>query len=318
MLHKITLQTLNLLATIAALGFVAARTLAADDAAAATLASSTPDSIEARRALFAYDRTAGFGLEEKRVEIRGGAQIRDVSFLATPGANGRVAAYLVRPREQPVRAAILWVHWLGEPATTNRTEFLDEAVALAGRGVVSLLVDTMWAKPRWYRDRVLDDDYKNSVVQVIALRRAMDLLAQQPGAAPLAIVGHDYGGMYATIAAGLEPRAKTCVFIACTASLRDWAFFQKQPAAMEAYLRENRPLELCDYLATLQGASLLFQCAEHDQYVPLVKAQEFFAAAPPTKQMIVYGGAEHSMSSPANIRLDRTAWLARELGLDRD
>ena len=83
--------------------------------------------------MFAYDQTADFAVQEKGVELRGDTRIRDISFLATPGPNGRISAYLVAPREHPIRATILWVHWLGEPATTNRTEFLDEAVALAGQ-----------------------------------------------------------------------------------------------------------------------------------------------------------------------------------------
>ncbi|BCW88421.1 hypothetical protein sos41_15600 [Alphaproteobacteria bacterium SO-S41] len=42
---------------------------------------------------------------------------------------------------------VLFVHWLGEPKTTNHTEFEPDAIALAGRGVTSVLIDTMWSKP---------------------------------------------------------------------------------------------------------------------------------------------------------------------------
>jgi dienelactone hydrolase len=272
-----------------------------------------------RRALFTYARSADLQLEEKSTETRGDATVRDVSFVAVPGATPqRIAAYIVAPKNRAPRAAILWVHWLGNPATTNRTEFFDEAVALAGRGVVSVLPDCMWSKPRWYRDRKLEEDYDNSVAQVIAIRRALDLLTQQPGAAPLPVglVGHDYGGMYSTIALGLEPRVKTAVLIAVTASLTDWAFFTQQPASKEDYLKKNGPLELRDYLGALVGTSILFQFAEKDRFVPLENTQLSFAAAPASKQMIVYGGAEHAMIAPATIRTDRTAWLVRELGLE--
>lgn len=282
-----------------------------------TLPPATP-LTEARRGLFNYDRAAGFALEERKTETRDHAIVRDVSFLSVPGAKPqRTDAFLVSPRTGAPRAAILWVHWLGNPATTNRTQFLEEAVALAGRGAVSVLVDGMWAKAGWYRDRILDEDYEHSVAQVIALRRALDLLGQQPGAerVPLAIVGHDYGGMYATIAAGLEPRTKTCVFIACTPSLNDWAFFRQQPASMDAYLKANEPLALTDFVAVISGATVLFQFAELDRFVPLPKAQEFFSAARAPKQMMVYGGASHEMIAPETIRTDRTAWLVRELGL---
>lgn len=271
--------------------------------------------------VFDYDRNADFDVLVKAKVTRGEAVVSDLSFFTVPGDKfGHTAAYLVGPKSGAPKAAILWVHWLGEPETTNRTEFLSEALELAKEGVVSLLIDTMWAKPRWYRDRVLDRDFEDGVAQVAAIRRALDFLQRQPGAekVPLAVVGHDYGGMYATIAVAQEPRARACVFIACTASLSDWAFFAQKPASMEEYQRENAPLELRTHLASIKGASLLFQFAEKDKYVPLPKAVEFFAAAPLPKQMLVYGGADHDMTTPAAVRDDRIRWLKEELGLEAE
>jgi pimeloyl-ACP methyl ester carboxylesterase len=298
-------------------GFGTTRAEAADNVAPVSSASPA-DLLEQRRARFAYDRSASFAIEERSIEMRGATAVRDILFVAKRGEKeARVAAYVVVPAKAP-RAAVLWVHWLGEPATTNRSEFLPEAVELADRGVVSVLIDAMWARPHWYPTRVLEEDYGNSVDQVIALLRALDLLRQQPGAdrVPVGIVGHDYGGMYATMAAAIDGRVKVTVWIACTPSLLDWAFFVRQPASREDYLRENRTLELRDYLGAIDGAAQLFQFAEHDKFVPLAKAQEFFAAATASKQMVVYGGADHSMVAPASIRSDRAAWLSRELGLD--
>src|SRR5262245_19394194 len=101
----------------------------------AAASAATPINEE-RRAFFVYDRAADFALEEKGTETRGDAIVRDVTFLAMPGQKPRrVAATIVVPKNSSPRAAILWVHWLGNPATTNRTEFIDEAVALAGHGV---------------------------------------------------------------------------------------------------------------------------------------------------------------------------------------
>jgi len=110
-------------------------------------------------------------------------------------------------------------------------------------------------------------------------------------------------------------RAKTCVFVACTASLLDWAFFIQKPAAMDAYLQQNAPLDLKAHVAQLVDTPVLFQFAEHDKYVPLAKAEELFGAAKGAKQMVVYGGAGHEMTAPKSIREDRDAWLIRELAL---
>lgn len=270
------------------------------------------------RELFAYDAAAPLDVQVAGTKTVAGAVVQDVTFAARPDRPAeRVAAYIVTPAT-PIAAmpAVLWVHWLGEPATTNRTEFLDEATALAARGVVSVLVDAMWSKPRWYRDRVLEQDYATSIGQVVALRRSLDLLLAQRGVdrRRVALVGHDYGGMYGAIVAGVDGRAKTHVLIAATASLLDWAFFQgKKPVSMETYRKEHEALSLCDHLAAAEKVSFFFQFAEKDEYVTLASAQALFAAPTGVKQMTIYGGAGHEMSAPAAIRADRTAWLVREL-----
>ncbi|PTY08338.1 hypothetical protein DB347_01780 [Opitutaceae bacterium EW11] len=276
-------------------------------------------SREERRAQFPLGGVHDLQVVRKSSESRDDAIVSDLTFAAAPGSSlDRTAAFLIRPKEGAVRAAVLWVHWLGKPETTNRSEFLGEASALAGRGVVSLLVDAAWARPGWYEQRVLEEDYGNSVAQVVALCRAIELLRGEAGSAvPVAIVGHDYGAMYASIAASVGGPVKTCVFIACTPSLLDWAFYHAKPKSMPDYLHRNRGLEMRDYLGELGGASVLCQFAEKDRYVPLAKAADFFAAVSGRKQMTVYGGATHEMAQPATIRADREAWLMRELSLDR-
>jgi dienelactone hydrolase len=176
----------------------------------------------------------------------------------------------------------------------------------------------MWSTPRWYRDRVLEEDYATSIGQVVSLRRSLDLLLAQPGVdrTRVALVGHDYGAMYGAIVAGVDGRARTHVLVAATASLLDWAFFYgKQPSSMDRYTREHQALSLCDHLAASERTSVLFQFAERDEYVTAARAQALFAAAAGPKQMIVYGRAGHDMTAPPAIRTDRTAWLVRELVL---
>ncbi|MEO5820192.1 MAG: hypothetical protein ABIT71_06765 [Vicinamibacteraceae bacterium] len=270
------------------------------------------------RGLFAYDTDAPLDLKVAGSKTVGPAIVQDVTFVSRPDRpSERLAAYIVAPaRPAPSMPAVLWVHWLGEPATTNRTEFLDEATALAGRGVVSVLVDAMWSKPRWYRDRVLEQDAATSIAQVVSLRRSLDLLLAQQGVdhTRVALVGHDYGAMYGAIVAGVDGRAKTHILVAATASLLDWAFFyDKKPVSMETYRREHDALSLCDHLATADKVSFFFQFAEKDQFVTAAKAQALFGAPTGVKQMSIYSGAGHEMTAPAGIRADRTAWLVREL-----
>jgi predicted esterase len=305
-------------AALAVLPWTAEEARAADACDGTTKGATAAPIV--RPELFAYDARADLGVQVAGTKASGPAVVKDITFAPRPDHPAeRVAAYIVAPaRPAASLAAILWVHWLGEPATTNRTQFLDEATALAGRGVVSVLVDTMWAKPRWYRDRVLEEDQANYIGQAVALRRALDLLLAQPGADParVAIVGHDYGAMHAALVAGVDPRAKAYVMIAATASLLDWAFFyNKAPVSMDTYRQQHEAISLCDHLSAAKSPAFLFQFAEQDRFVTLAKAQALFASAGGRKQMSVYSGAGHEMSAPPAIRLDRTAWLVRELGL---
>jgi len=271
--------------------------------------------FEAQRALFKYDASIPLGVAEKGVEKRDGASVRDVTFNALTGKE--LAAYIVTPDGPGPHPAVLWVHWLGEPETTNRTQFLSEAVGLASRGVMSVLVDAMWStavNPDWFGKRVPEEDYGNSIKQVIALRRAMDLLLAQPGVdkARVGLVGHDYGGMYSMMMAGVDQRAKAYVYVAVVPSLNDWAFLGPQPKSKAAYLRQNAQLELTDYLRQVKNASTFLQFGTKDVYVSRVDGG-IIANAAGTKNRKFYE-ADHAMHLP-EIAADRDAFLLKELGL---
>ena len=268
---------------------------------------------ESSDAIFDYDHTAPLDAQEAGREIRDGVSIRDLTFSPT---GTPVKAYLIAPATgNGPHAAILYVHWLGEPKTTNRTEFLEEAVTLASQGVISLLVDTMWAEPLWYKNHIPEEDYARSVRQVIELRRAMDLLLSQPDvdAQRTAFVGHDFGAMYGMLASSMDRRAKTYVFMAGVPHFIDWFLFAKQPRDLAAYRQQIAPLDPVRYVGRLAPASIFFQFANADQYVSATQAAEFYAAAGPRKHMATYE-AGHDLHT-AEVAADRVAWLKRELEL---
>jgi len=270
--------------------------------------------LNGQAALFGYDPAADLRVEEAGVVKQAGVSIRDLRFTPLPGRDP-VKAYLVVPDGGGPFAGVLWVHWLGAPETTNRTQYLKEAMALAPKGAVSLLVDAMWSAPEWYSKRNPEEDYDNSIRQVVALRRAMDLLASRPGVdkARLGFVGHDYGGMYGMLMAGADGRARTYVYVAAAPSLNNWAFFARQPASKAEYLRKNAVLELTDSLRRATGGSTLFQFANSDAYVSRADTGVPLAAAPAPKERRFYD-ADHSMAT-APVAADRDAWLVKELGL---
>ena len=150
---------------------------------------------------------------------------------------------------------------------------------------------------------------------MIALRRAIDLLASRPQVdkARLGFVGHDYGGMYGMLMAGADGRARTYVYVAVASSLDNWAFFARQPGSKADYLRKNAVLELTDSLRRVTNASTLFQFARSDGYVARADTSVPLAAASAPKERRFYD-ADHSMAVAPAVS-DRDAWLLKELGL---
>lgn len=271
--------------------------------------------VAARSALFRYNDRAPLSVKEVSSEQRGDVTVRDITF--SPGPGRETKAYLVVPRGNGPHAGILWVHWLGEEKS-NRTQFLDEAVALAPKGAVSLLIDAMWSAPKWFGSRIPEKDYENSIRQVVELRRALDLLLSQSNVdkSRIGFVGHDYGAMYGMLMAGVDHRVNTFVFIAATQSLNDWAFLGPQPKSKAAYLKQNSNLELTDSLRQVKNASTLFQFGKADFYVSQADAAILFAAAREPKQRKLYE-ASHEMESK-EIEKDRNEWLVKQLKLGRD
>ena len=178
---------------------------------------------------------------------------------------------------------------------------------------MSLLVDGMWSDPTWYEKRDPEQDFDVSIRQTIALRRAMDLLVARPevDSKRIGYIGHDFGGMYGMLMAGLDKRAKTYVFVAVAPSLLEWAFFATQPRSKVDYIRRNAPLELSEFLHRVDNASTLFQFAKHDVYVSAASTGVLLNAANAPKERKFYD-ADHAMDKP-EIAQDRDAWLLKEL-----
>ncbi|ACB73866.1 alpha/beta hydrolase family protein [Opitutus terrae] len=299
------MRTLPRLATFvfaSAVGLSLASAATAEKSAAATAA---PDS------LFDYDRSAPLDVREVMRETRAGALIRDVTFAA---GKDLVAATIVAPEKGGGSlAGILYVHWLGEPATTNRTEFLVEATALTGQGIVSVLVEAMWAEEDWYKKRIPEEDYAHSIQQVIELRRALDLLLAQPGIDPkrIAYVGHDFGAMYGAVMGAVDRRPTTYVLMAGTPHFIDWFLFAQKPKSLDDYRKQLASLDPVNFVGRLAPAPVFFQFAAHDEYVSAAASAEFYGAAQPRKQAAHYD-AGHDLRNPA-AAADRVTWLIRLL-----
>jgi dienelactone hydrolase len=253
-------------------------------------------------------------------ETRDGVTVEDITF---PGAAGRapVEAYVVRPSEgRGPFAAVLFVHWFSPPhKDSNRTQFLEEARALARRGAVSLLVSTFWSDPARYRARRWQDDYPNTRDQARDQRRALDVLLSRPGvdAARVAYVGHDYGAMFGALVAGADPRPKAYALIAGAARFPDWYLYGSASGVpkgeeLEGFRKRFAPLDPVSAVRQSKAA-FLFQYGEDDRFTPRENFVELYLAAPAPKRLATYA-SDHPMDAGA-IRRDRTEWLAERLSL---
>ena len=264
--------------------------------------------------LFDYDAIRPLDVRETARREDNGAVVRDITY-AMPGG-GTNAATLITPRTPAAAAApaILFVHWYGPPApTSNRTQFIPDATALARQGVTSLLIDTPWSVPTYFRSRTREEDYSRSVQQVRDLRRALDVLMAQPGVdrTRVAYVGHDFGAMYGTLAAVVDPRVTHFVFMAGTASFSDWFLYgpKLEGEARDRFVAQLAPLDPVRWVPKLRGP-LLMQFADTDEHVPTARREQLAAAAPKGADVRVYK-AGHELSEEATR--ERLAWLRKVL-----
>ena len=229
-----------------------------------------------------------------------------------------MAAVLVAPDAAPKNApAVLWVHWLGEVATTNHTEFMSDAQALATRGVVSLLVDMPWSQAKWFTDlRAPDDDYAATIAQIVSLRRALDCLSAVAGVdkTRIAYVGHDFGAMDGALLLAVDDRPAFAVLMTPTLSYWEWYLLGKQPADPAAYVAQMSAFDLPGWLARGKQKATLLQFGQLDEYVSQATGIALRNAVPDRDRTLKAYKLDHALDDPA-ARDDRRAWLAAHLGL---
>jgi cephalosporin-C deacetylase-like acetyl esterase len=272
---------------------------------------------------FDYDQKAPLDVQEAGVEQRGDVTVHDISYASPKG--GRVPAYLVVPKGKGPFAAVIWGHWYqdGSPFL-NRKEFLDEAVALAGSGVVSLLTDGPIARPGFVRDPdpLGEAQINDRVQQIIDMRRGADLLLARSDVDPkrLAYVGHSYNAATGAFLAGIDKRFKAFVLMAGNLSdqvymqSKDWQQFRKQngPEKVDAFVNKYAWLDQGKYVAHAAPASVFLQYATKEDFLTPERAREYFAIISEPKVLKFYE-APHALNAEA--RRDRIAFLVKELNL---
>ena len=229
-----------------------------------------------------------------------------------------VRALLVEPKRAIESApGVLFAHWLGDPQTTNRTEFRADAIWLAKRGIVSLLPDEPWAAPNWFEVvRSTTTDAPDSLAAVARLQRSLDVLVATGEVDParLAFVGHDFGAMYGALFVAVDTRPRAVVFMTPTVTFREWFLLdtRRPPVDRIAYEQTMRAFDVPPYLAKARFRASLIQFARHDEYVSAAKAAIFANAVPNRSRTIRTYDAGHSLAIGVATS-DRRSWLADQL-----
>ncbi|WP_158821097.1 S9 family peptidase [Granulicella sp. S156] len=278
--------------------------------------AATPDAGH-----FDYSTSAALEVKEVSVQQRDGVSIHDITYISPNG--GTVPAYLVVPKQPGKFAAILWGHWLmPKSSTSSREEFLNEAIALAPTGVVSLLIDAPSARPGF-------KPAPNPVVtaqQVIDLRRGVDLLLSRPDVDPkrIAYVGHSWDAGTGAILDAVDKRISAFVFMSGPQSNRQYFLDSDSPrmiaarqgkdmAKVEQAMQASAWADPGSYATHLGPAPALFQYGLQDEdWVPLKDAKDYFAMSSGPKEVKFYESG-HALNAQA--RLDRIKFLQQHLAL---
>ena len=272
---------------------------------------------------FDYDQKAPLNLKQIGVQRRANATVYDITYDSPKG--GLVPAYLVVPKGRGPFAAVVWGHWYWQNSSMrNRREFLDEAIALAPAGVISLLTDGPIARAGHVdiKDPLDERNATEFLQQVIDMRRGVDLLLARHDVDPkrIAFVGHSYNAGIGALLAGLDRRFKAFVLMAGSTSdeisqnTKDFQEFRQKmgPEKVDAFIAKYNYLDQGKFVAHAAPAVVLLQYGAREKFLNAERARLYAAVVSEPKQLKIYD-AEHALNAEA--RHDRIQFLVEQLKL---
>jgi len=278
-----------------------------------------PLSCDEIEQVFAYDPQAPLDIQEtsRRGEWR--VTIIDLTYASPMG--GRVPATLIVPDGAGPFAGTLYQH--GMPST--RQPYIPDAVALARRGAVVLLIDAPFARrPGGLENPVThtERDRREQIQLIIDLRRGVDLLLSRPDVDPerLAYVGGSYAGRMGGLLAGVEHRLKAYVLISGGGGLVSWETDPERHARWHSVSEYTRgrwvewmwPIEPIHYVGCASPAALLFQNGTLDTSSTPADALRYQEAGSEPKTVLWYN-AGHQLNTAAGR--DEVEWLSERIGI---
>lgn len=242
-------------------------------------------------------------------------------------ANGRgatLAGVLHQPPGAPRGAAIL-CH--GMESTKNSKKLIWLADALAARGILALRFDFSYVGDS--TGNFADITYSGEVAD---LRAAFELMARRTSG-KVGLFGSSMGGTVTLLFAAQEPSIAAVVSLAAPVhpenfprrvlsakELHDWriqGFTLYHGQRLNVSLLDD--LEKIDVPAAARQIScpVLILHGDKDEVVPVKEARELHACLGGPKQLTIFSGADHRLSSPDDMRLamgQAFTWLMDSVG----
>src|SRR5437588_4019082 len=272
---------------------------------------------------FDYDQKAPLNLKQIGIQRRATATVYDITYDSPKG--GVVPAYLVVPKGRGPFAAVIWGHWCWQNSSMrNRREFLDEAVALAETGVVSLLTDHPMSRPGYVQinDPLDERNATEFLQQVIDMRRGVDLLVARRDVDPkrIAFVGHSCNAAVGALLSGLDRRFKAFVLMAGSTSDEisrnsdGFRNFRRKlgPEKVDAFIAKYYYLDQGKFVSHAAPVVVFLQYGARDSGISAERAREYAGIVSEPKQFKIYD-AEHNLNAEA--RRDRIQFLVEQLKL---
>ena len=293
---------------------------------AVLLAAAFPLSAQNAEVLqhFDYDQKAPLDVQEVGVEHRGDVAIHDISYASPKG--GRVPAYLVVPAGKGPFAGVIWGHWYwNNSAMRNRKEFLDEAVAIAPAGIISLLTRRPHCASRTRgRSNAAERTASHRPYSGKSWTCAGALICcwPVPMSMPkrIAYVGHSYNATVGGFLSGIDNRF--VAFVLMAGGLSDEVDLKSKevqdyrqkvgPEKFDAFQAKYAWLDPGKFVSHAAPAVVFLQYGSQEKFLNPDRARAYAAIVSEPKSLKFYD-APHALNAEA--RRDRIAFLTEQLNL---